>query len=78
MEWVFVVIPKLATCNSVEDIEKFAMKVENERGSLNMEVDGIVFKFEDYAARDPRPAIQHGDHEALSHTSLLCNLKYLR
>ena len=51
-EWGFGMMPKSAICTSVEDTEKFAMEVENERGSLDMEVDGIVFKFNDSVARE--------------------------
>lgn len=50
--WGFGSMVRHSVCNSLEELEMFAIDVENERDALPMEVDGIVFKFNDSRARE--------------------------
>lgn len=67
VSWGFGEMPRHAVCDSIDDAEAFAIRVEEERQSLPMEVDGAVFKFEDsharenagHTARAPRGAIAY-------------------
>lgn len=66
-EWGFGKMPRHEVCDTLAVAESFASKVEEERGALALEVDGVVFKFEDskareaagHTARAPRGAIAY-------------------
>lgn len=51
-KWGFGSMPKYAVCANVEEAEAFAVQIEDDRDSLEMGVDGIVFKFENSVARE--------------------------
>lgn len=51
-DWGFGRMPRYATCATIKEAEAFALKVEEDRKDLPMEVDGIVFKLDDSAARE--------------------------
>ncbi|PXF45571.1 DNA ligase [Gracilariopsis chorda] len=40
------------TCSGISEAEKFASRIEGNRSSLAMEVDGFVFKLDDVRARE--------------------------
>lgn len=50
-EWGFGKMPKHAVCDSISEAEAYADAIENERDSLPFEIDGVVFKFHNSAAR---------------------------
>lgn len=51
-KWGFGKMPRSAVFDTLEEAEQFAARMEVDRGSLPMEVDGIVFKFESSVARE--------------------------
>lgn len=65
--WGFGEMPMQKTCVGLSEAEEFALRVEEGRSSLAMEVDGVVLKFDDarareaagHTARAPRGAIAY-------------------
>lgn len=51
-EWGFGEMPRHEVCDTIEEGEAFALRIEEERMLLPLEADGVVFKFEDSAARE--------------------------
>lgn len=49
--WGFGSMPKQVVCDTIKQAEEYADMIELEREGLPFEVDGVVFKFEDSAAR---------------------------
>ncbi|CAN8071797.1 unnamed protein product [Agarophyton chilense] len=51
-DWGFGEMPRYETCSNLDEAEAFAVRVEEERPKLPMEIDGVVFKFNDSRARE--------------------------
>ncbi|PXF45137.1 DNA ligase [Gracilariopsis chorda] len=65
--WGFGEMPMRKTCSGITEAEEFALRVEEDRSLLAMEVDGVVLKLDDarareaagHTARAPRGAIAY-------------------
>lgn len=65
-EWGFKPVPRAAVCSSVDEIDEYREELLAEREELDFEVDGIVIKLDDRAARETVGTRQRNPRWALA------------